>query len=111
MAESTTQMVLVGSGLFLNRIQYLSVQQSRVVLAETGVGATHPTRAHFARQVVANPASYASVIAVMVVGGPNLINETITGSGATADSTATDAEILAQIATYWNPLAGVDAGS
>lgn len=112
MPQSTDQMVLVGSALFLNRIQYLSVTQARVVLAETGVGATHATRAHYARQIVSNPASYAPVVAVMVVGGVNLLPPaTITGSGDTADSSATDAAILSQIATFWNSLAGVDSGS
>lgn len=112
MPQSTDQMVLVGSALFLNRIQYLSVTQARVVLAETGVGGTHATRAHYARQVISNPASYAAVVAVMVVGGVNLLPPaTITGSGATADSSATDAAILSQIATFWNALAGVDTGS
>lgn len=112
MAQSTDQMVLVDSELFLNRIQFLSVTQARVVLAETGIGGTHAARAHYARQVVSNPASYAPVIATMVVGGVNLLPPaTITGSGNTADSSASDAAILSQIATYWNPLAGIDTGN
>jgi len=112
MAQSTDQMTLVSSGLFLNRMQYLMVTQARVVLAETSVGSTHAARAAYAKQVVLSPSAFAAVAAVMVVGGVNLLPPaTITGSGDNADSSATDAEILSQIATFWNQLAGIDQGS
>jgi hypothetical protein len=110
--ESTTQMALVESPVFTKRVQYLLTQQARVVLAEIGVGnQTHPGRAAYARNVVTNPAPYASTASVMLVGGFNITSKAITGSGATADSAATDADILSQIATFWNALAGVDTGS
>ena len=108
--ESTTQMTLVASPVFTTRLQYLMVQQARTVLAETGVGATHACRARFANGVVMDPARTASIGAVMIVGGVNLIG-TVTGSGATADSTASDAAILSQIATFWTGLSGCDTGN
>ena len=108
--ESTTQMALVGSNVFTNRIQYLAAQQARVVLAETGIGSTHTKRAAYAAMIIQNISSFAPIIAVTVAGGTNLIG-TVTGSGLTADSSASDAAILSQIATFWNALAGVDTGS
>jgi hypothetical protein len=75
------------------------------------VGGTHAARANYAKLVVSQPAVQSSVGAVMVVGGTNLINETITGTPPNVDTTATDAEILSQIATFWNALAGIDTGS
>lgn len=110
MAQSTDQMVLVGSPVFLNRIQYLVMTEARVVLEETGVGAMHDARAAYAKAVIPAIAYYAPTIAVMVCGGVNLLG-TVTGSGLTADSSATDAAILSQIATFWNALAGIDTGS
>lgn len=108
--ESTTQMVLVSSPVFITRMQYLLDQEARVVLNEAGVGVFHSCRAVYAKNVVNSPASFAPVAAVMVVGGVNLIG-TVTGSGATADSTASDAAILSQIATFFTTLAGCDTGS
>lgn len=109
MNESTTQMQLVGSALFLNRVQYLMAQQAQVVLTETGVGGTHAARAAYAAEVVLSPATFASVAAVMLVGGINLIGTVIEVSGE-FDSSASDAAILSQIATFWNALAGIDTG-
>lgn len=111
MPESTTQMQLVASALFLNRMQYLLVQQALVVLSEALATAHHAARARYAGVIVSQPASQAAIAAVMVVGGVNLTSEAITGSGATADTTATDAEMLSQIATFWNALAGIDTGA
>lgn len=110
MNESTEQMQLVGSGRFLNRIQYLLCQQARVVLGETSVGGTHAARAAYAKNVVLSPASFASVAAVTLIGGPNLIG-TVIDVGGEFDSSANDAAILSQIATFWNALAGIDTGN
>jgi hypothetical protein len=110
MPESTDQMVLVSSPLFLNRMQYLMDMQARTVLAEALNVAHHTRRAEYASDVVSNPAVKSSTAAVMVVGGVNLIG-TVTGSGPTADSSASDASILSQIATFWNAMAGIATGS
>lgn len=113
MAElSVTQMQLVNSPIFLSRVQFLLAVQARVVLEETGVGATHDARARYASQVLAGPAGVAGVAAVTICGGPNLLPpETIIGEPPEVDSSANDAEILSQIATFWNALAGIDSGS
>ena len=108
--QSTQQMVLIASPQFLARIQYLADQEARVVLTETGIGITHACRARYAASIVFNPAWYVPTVAVMIVGGINLIG-TVTGTGLTADSTASDAAILSQIATFWAALSGCDTGS
>lgn len=111
MAQSTDQMALVASPVFTARMQYLMVQQASVVLSETGVGTTHAARARYAASVVLAPASFASVAAVMVVGGINLTSAAITGVAPNVDSAATDAQVLSQIATFWSKLAGIDTGN
>jgi hypothetical protein len=110
MPESTTQMQLVSSPLFLNRMQYLLAQQARTVLTEASNTAHHTRRAQYASDVVNSPASKAASAAVLVVGGVNVIN-TVIGSAPNFDSSATDAAMLSQIATFWNALAGIDTGS
>lgn len=111
--ESTTQMSLVTSALFRNRLAYLLDQQARVVLAETGVGVTHAARAAYASSVVSNVNSFASSTAVMIVGGTNLIGAAVIPNADPnlVDSAATDAAILSQIATFWNALAGINTGN
>lgn len=112
---STTQMQLVNSAQFTNRLQYLMAQQATVVLAEPKN--TSPTcasqRVGYAQKLV-TPGSlttFVSTGAVVIVGGINLTSAAVTGSGQTADSAATDAQILSQIATFWNALAGCPTGS
>lgn len=110
--DSVIQMTLAQSPKFRTRLQYLLVQQARVVLAETGVGATHAKRASYAAQVIANPDAEAKLAAVVIVGGVNLIGTVVTNSNNDLiDSSANDASILSQIATFWNALAKVDTGS
>lgn len=111
MPVSTDQMALVASPIFAKRIQYLLVQQASVVLAETGVGGTHAARAAYAKNVVLSPTNFAAVASIMIVGGINLTSRAITGDAPDVDSAATDAEILSQIATFWNKLAGIDTGN
>ncbi len=108
--QSTDQMVLASSPIFLARVEYLAAQQARVVLSEAGIGSTHAKRAAYAATLLANLGSFAPVIAITLVGGVNVIG-TVTGAGLTADSSATDAALLSQIATFWNALAGIDTGS
>jgi hypothetical protein len=110
-ATSVDQMKLATDVDFLQRLQYNLVTQARVVLSETGVGATHAKRAAYAINVINSPENYARVAAVMVSGGVNLVGTvTIDGTGK-ATSSVTDAALLSQVATYWNALAGIDSGS
>lgn len=108
--ESTDQMQLVASPVFLARIQYLMVQTARNVKGEALNTPCHLTRTSYATSVINSPASAAPTAAVMLVGGVNLIG-TVTGSGSTVDSSASDAAIFSQIGTYWSWLAGCDTGN
>jgi hypothetical protein len=103
--ESTKQMELANSPVFLTRLQYSMMQAARTVLDEAWETPGHAMRANYARRVIDNPVGEAHDAAPLVVGGPNLIN-TVIGGGATADSSATDAAIFAQVSSYWNPLSG-----
>lgn len=111
MSESLDQMKLVHSSKFLDRVQYLVAQKARDVLGETGIGSTHATRAAYARLVLPNISSFAAVIAVVLVGGVNLIGTVVDDGVNPVDSSATDAAIFSQIGTFWNALSGVDSGN
>lgn len=122
--NSVTQMALVSSTQFLNRIQFLGWQVAREVLAEDHDGsagdplaydeACHEFRASFARNFIVSPASLAAVTAVGVAGtnqsGAVLLG-TVTGSGATADSSVNDTVLSQAIRWNYNALAGCDTGS
>lgn len=108
---STTQMQLVSSSTFTNRLQYLMTQQAVVVLTEVHATACHTQRAAFAMQVIQNPASSASAASVLLAGSTNVVGTVVTDGNGQADSSASDAALLSQIATDWNVLSRCDTGS
>lgn len=107
---STTQMQLVTSQRFLDRVAYLLSQQAVVVKAEALSTTCHVLRSQFANEVISSPTGAAQSRAVLLAGSTNVIG-TVTGSGATLDSSATDAALLSQIATSWNAMSRCDTGS
>src|SRR5437016_2839412 len=95
---STTQMQLVTSTTFLNRIQYLLTQQAVVVKAEALATVCHGSRSLFANQVITAPAASASAAAVMLAGSTNVIGTVVTNANPLLiDSSASDAALLSQI--------------
>lgn len=107
LSESYTQMWLARDPAFLNRLQYLLVQQARVVQDEPSGTPGHAQRRTYATSVMNNPVSAALQAATAIVGGVNLIGTvTIADNGPT--TSATDPAILSQIATFWNNLSGAD---
>lgn len=109
-SESNLQMLLAKDADFLQRLQYLMVQEARNVKAEPLSTPQHVPRSNYATVVINNPPSAASQAAVMIVGGINLIG-TVTLEDAGPVTSATDAAILLQIATFWSALAGADTGA
>lgn len=117
---STSQMQLVNSATFTNRLQYLMAQQASTVLTEAQSDAVnadtfarytagcHTLRVSFATNVLQSPASWASVSAVLISGANfagGVIVGTVTGTGATADSSANDTALAKAITDSWNTLA------
>jgi hypothetical protein len=114
MSVSSDQMKLATTPDFIRQIEYLGLQQARVVLTETGIGTTHAARAAYAKSFIAAPSGVATVAAPVIVGGTNLLSPNATttvNSDGTASTNATDAAILSQMATFWNQLSGIDSGS
>jgi hypothetical protein len=107
MSESYLQMLLAKDAAFLTRLQYLMVQQARVVKAEDPATAQHAGRSNYATTVINNPYQAAMQGAPTIVGGPNVIG-TVTLEDTGPVTTASDAALLSQIATFWNALAGLD---
>lgn len=108
MSESTLQMMLARDPAFLNRLNYLMLQHARTVKEEAKETAHHTKRTNYASQVLGNSQMMVQQAAYTIVGGVNLIGTVdLNDDGVT--TTATDAAILSQIATFWNVLAGVDS--
>jgi len=110
--ESLTQMSLANSTTFRSRLMYLMVQEARTVKAEALATVGHAERSAYAGAVIDNPGALAQSAAVMLVGGINLIATVVTDLDPNkVDSSASDAAILSQIATFWSALANVDTGA
>lgn len=117
---STTQMTLVKSDVFTNRLQYLGVQISKEVLEEAASAsvngaipaytvACHALRANFARQFILNAPALASLTSIGIAGANfsgAVIVGTVTGSGSTADSSASDTAISQAYRILWNTFSG-----
>lgn len=117
---STTQMALVKSAQFTDRLQYLMAQQAAAVLVEAQSDAVnadtfarytagcHTLRVVYAQAVIINPAATASQASVLLSGANfagGVIVGTVTGSGSTADSSANDTALAKAITDSWNYLA------
>jgi hypothetical protein len=123
---STSQMVLVGGTPFQGRLSYLFQIEAKVVLQETkdcsggcsqAIGDTgqnvsvtytpacHSQRTAFAAAIVGGgaPGTASILIASSNVAGAVFVGP-VTGSGATADSTASDLALATAIANFWNTL-------
>lgn len=107
MSEAFLQMTLAHDPNFLLRLQYLLVQQARVVKDEPLDTPQHLARSNYATTVINSPSGAAPQAAAMIVGGPNLIG-TVTLEDSGPVTAASDAAITSQIATFWTALAGAD---
>lgn len=111
--NSNTFMPLVQSPTFTNRVQYILAQEAPVIETEAQTGtytaACHTLRAGLAVKISQSPASYASVFAVFLATNINVTSAgalTGTSSAGTLDSPATDAALLAAVASIWPSIAG-----
>jgi 3-keto-L-gulonate-6-phosphate decarboxylase len=127
--QSTTQMALVGSAQFTNRLQYLMAEQARTVMfenqsdashGETNSGADaldrnytaacHTQRVAYAKTVIQSPGGTALAAAVLIVSAnfadAVIAGATITGTDGTTDIVSTsDLAILNAIVHDWNVFA------
>ena len=108
MSESTLQMMLARDPAFLNRLNYLMLQSARGIKEEDPTTAHHQKRTAYASNVLNNSQMMVQQAAFTIVGGINLLG-TVELSDNGVVTSATDAAIFSQIATFWNPLAGVDS--
>jgi hypothetical protein len=108
MSESTLQMMLARDPAFLNRLNYLMLQQARTIKEEPPDTPYHNKRTAYASSVLGNSQMMVGQAAYTVVGGINLIGTVeLTDNGV--ETSAIDAAILSQVSTFWNALAGVDS--
>lgn len=109
--NSVTYMPLVGSARFTDRVTYIIAQQAPVIETEPATGTysatCHTLRANLAADVARRPANYAPVFAVHLTANINVTSGgALTGAGATLDTPATDAALLAAVASLWSTVAG-----
>lgn len=117
---STTQMQLVKSSVFTNRLQYNGVIVMKEVLEEAQsasangaipayTAACHAKRTDYATKFLQTPDAYASLSSVLLstanYSGAVIVG-TVTGSGSTADSSATDGAIQQAYRILMNTFAG-----
>lgn len=98
---------LANSATFRGRVVYIITQQAPVVLAEASNVTCHTKRADLAARIAADPVNFASVFATHLTTNINVTSGgNLTGSGSTLDTPATDAALLAAVASLWNTVAG-----
>lgn len=108
LSESTLQMMLAKDPAFLNRLNYLMLQEARTVKNEAVETPYHYKRTTYATQVLNNSAMMVAQASYTIVGGINMIGTVeITDNGVA--TSAADAAIFSQVATFWNVLSGVDS--
>lgn len=109
MSESTLQMMLARDPAFLNRLNYIMLQNARNVKQEPVDTPYHLKRTGYASSVLNSSQMMVAQAASTIVGGINLIGTVdLTDNGV--ETSAADAAIFSQVATFWNALAGVDSG-
>lgn len=109
--SSVTFMPLASSAQFMNRVTFITAMEAPVIETEAATGsytaACHTLRANLAAAVARNPGSYAPVFAPHLIANINVTTAgALTGSGATLDTPATDAALLAAVASLWSTVAG-----
>lgn len=112
--NSVTFMPLTQSTQFTNRVAYIIAMEAPVIETEAQTGsytaACHTLRANLAASVARNPADFsARVFATHLVTNINVTTAgalTGTVSAGTLDTPATDAALLAAVASLWSTVAG-----
>jgi hypothetical protein len=104
---------LAKSPTFQGRVVYIITTQAPVVLTEAQTGsytaACHTLRAALAARVAASPMDFASIFAAHLVTNINVTSGgALTGTvgAGTLDTPATDAALLAAVASQWSSVAG-----
>jgi hypothetical protein len=108
---SQTYGPLAQSPLFRMRVAFIIATEAPVILTEAGTGsytaACHTLRSALAAGVARNPDGYAPIFASHLVTNINVTTGgALTGSGNTLDSPASDASLLAAVASQWSTVSG-----
>jgi hypothetical protein len=110
---SQTYGPLAQSPLFRMRVSFIIATEAPVILTEAATGsytaACHTLRASLAQGVARSPDSYAPIFASHLVTNINVTTGgALTGSSSagTLDTPASDASLLAAVASQWSTVAG-----
>lgn len=115
--DSITQMKLVKSRLFLERVQYLAWDEASTILAEAENTACHAERVGLANQILSaeSPGAAAARLAMGVArsneSGRVILGTVIENNNLNlVNSSATDLAVTAALQFYWNDVARCDTG-
>lgn len=107
--DAFSQQALAADKGFILRVQNALCAIAWQVLNESSATAGHAQRATYARQVLGSPATFAAQLAISLVTRPNVMNFATSYDFAqrAVVSASGDPDLLSQINTDWNGLAGV----
>ena len=94
---------------FQKRLGPLLISQAIVVANEDPATPGHAQRRNLAQQILTNSAFMTPALSPTIANGTNLVaaNTTYNFESFAVETSASDAEILSQIATLWDVMAGV----
>jgi hypothetical protein len=94
---------------FLKRLSSLLLSHALVVADEDPVTPSHAARRDLAQRVITNSGFMTPSLSPTICNGTNLVAATTSYNfeAGAIETSATDAEILSQIATLWDTMAGV----
>lgn len=111
--NSVTFTPLLQSLEFQNRVTYIITMEAPVIETEAQTGsytaACHTLRANLAAAVARNPPSYSPIFASHLITNVNVTTGgALTGTllAGTLDTPATDAALLAAVASLWSTVSG-----
>lgn len=93
---------------FIRRIEYVLVEQSKVVLSEPLATQYHADRIAFAQELVKSEIDRGRIVITaisLIVGNTGVLDPNEVDNGVT------DAQLSAGIANDWNDLAGIEQGT
>ena len=115
MAETSTKQAALtrdtAPGGFIERLEMQMVNAASQILAEAATAEYHSLRASYCQRIISAPQPTAAQAAPVVAMGQYVIATTVyNDTMKTATCTITDNDLLSQLYSLWNTLAGIDQG-
>jgi hypothetical protein len=110
MSQSRLQSLLGEDVVFQSRCKVQMLDVAATVMAEPAATAHHTARAAYAKQVLLSPEGMARIATQFIARSTNVTAAGIEMTDTGVLANIGDAELLSQISSSWNTLAGIDTG-